>query len=279
MSPADTMAMASDVSDDEGGNNLSEYEEEVRRRRRAATGATPPISISGSSATSGSGTGGHHRYKTSMSPIVSPSGANTGGSRVTSPYLEDSDYGIRLVDQEGHDSKDFLMTEGLIGKLHSGLPSRWRVASEWRLIYSTNYHGFSLGTMFTRSRPFSTLPVLAVIKDSEGALFGAFVTEPFLPHIGHFGTGECFLWKLTDDGHVLRFRSTGANDYFMMCEAGYIAVGCGEGRFGLWLDDQFEHGHSHPVSTFNNDRPLASSENFECVAFELWGLVCEDLII
>jgi hypothetical protein len=143
-------------------------------------------------------------------------------------------------------------------------------------LYSTNFHGFSLSTMFTRSKGFNG-PVLAVFKDAENNIFGAFVTEPFHPHIGHFGTGECFLWKVAQPGNrIHRFRSTGLNDYFMMCEPGFIAVGCGDGKFGLWVDAQFENGQSLPVPTFNNET-LSQSEDFECVAFELWGLQCEDI--
>lgn len=142
------------------------------------------------------------------------------------------------------------------------------------MLYSTNLHGFSLATMFSRSRKFAG-PVLCIVKDAAGSHFGAFATEPFLPHIGHFGTGECFLWRCERDGRVRRWRSSGLNDYYMLCEPGFLAVGCGEGRYGLWLDAQFEKGHSQPVPTFSNE-PLSQTESFECVAFELWGLICEE---
>lgn len=72
-----------------------------------------------------------------------------------------------------------------------------------------------------------------------------------------------------------RYRSTGRNDYYMLCETGFIAAGCGEGKFGLWLDGQLEYGHSHGVPTFDND-PLSKDENFECMAFELWGLQTDE---
>jgi hypothetical protein len=154
------------------------------------------------------------------------------------------------------------------------MPARLRAASEWRLLYSTNYHGFSLSTVFARSKGWPG-PVMAIVRDTEGCLFGAFLTEPFAPHIGHFGTGECFLWKMEDDGRVKRFKSTGFNDYFMLCETGFIAVGCGDGRFGLWLDAQLDEGRTQSVPTFDNE-PLSRTETFQCVTFELWGLVCDN---
>jgi hypothetical protein len=133
--------------------------------------------------------------------------------------------------------------------------------------------------MFGKSRHFKD-PVLAVIKDGEGRIFGAFATEPWHPHIGHFGTGECFLWRLekSDDGKlnkVRRWKSTGENDYYMLCETGFIAAGCGESKFGLWLDAQLECGNSHSVPTYWNE-PLAVSDNFVCMSFELWGLKLEE---
>lgn len=61
----------------------------------------------------------------------------------------------------------------------------------------------------------------------------------------------------------------------MLCETGFIAAGCGDGKFGLWLDAQLERGNSHSVPTFGNE-PLAKSEHFVCMSFELWGLVLDE---
>lgn len=98
MSPtAEVPSDESSASEGEGAN-LSEYEEEVRRKRGMNPSATSaPISI------------GHHRYKSSSSLAASP--------KATSPYMLEADYGIELVDQEGHKAKDFLMTKDLISKV------------------------------------------------------------------------------------------------------------------------------------------------------------------
>lgn len=234
---------SSEASDTSVGN-FSEYEERVKEERKAARSGTD-----------------------TQSQAVSPRG--------NSSFLDDKDYGIQLEDLELHDKKSLLMTEDLIGKLHSGLPSRWRIASTWSLLYSTNFHGYSLSTLLGRSKGFPG-PVIIIIRATDGSIFGAFTTEPFHPHIGHFGTGECFLWKQGQDGRIKRFKSTGSNDYFMLCETEFIAVGCGEGRFGLWIDGQLESGQTHAVSTFDNE-PLALGENFECAVLEVWGLICDEL--
>ncbi|KAA8566216.1 hypothetical protein EYC84_008817 [Monilinia fructicola] len=36
-----------------------------------------------------------------------------------------------------------------------------------------------------------------VVKDGEGGLFGAYLTEAPHPAPHYFGTGECFLWRAT----------------------------------------------------------------------------------
>lgn len=50
-----------------------------------------------------------------------------------------------------------------------------------------------------------------------------------------------------------------------------MAAGCGEGKFGFWLDGELLNGLSQPVPTFDNEC-LAIMERFKCVNLELWGL-------
>lgn len=37
--------------------------------------------------------------------------------RSACPYLDEADYGIHLVDEEGHSSAEWIMTESLISKV------------------------------------------------------------------------------------------------------------------------------------------------------------------
>lgn len=120
-------------------------------------------------------------------------------------------------------------------------------------------------------------PILTVVQDEGGVLFGVFGTEAWKPHLGHYGTGECFLWQREpSSGRLRRWASTGKNAYYLISEAGYIAAGCGEGHFGFWLDGELLNGLSQPVPTFGNPT-LASGERFKCVAIEVWGLDMSEL--
>lgn len=123
-------------------------------------------------------------------------------------------------------------------------------------------------------RPFDGAVLLVVKEVDSPGLFGCFATEPFLPHARHFGTGECFLFRrdTTEHNHqIIKFGSTGKNDYYLHAKPDYLAVGCGDGLFGLWLDSGLCRGSSNPVPTFDNHR-LSSCDHFIIDAVEVWGL-------
>ncbi|ORY51663.1 TLD-domain-containing protein, partial [Rhizoclosmatium globosum] len=144
------------------------------------------------------------------------------------------------------------------------------------LIYSLDHHGISLNTMYHNCEPLGTSPVLLVIKNTDGEIFGAYASEAFRVNHGYFGNGSCFLWKATEsvDGgsqpDVRVFKATGANDYLILGEAHMIALGGGEGHFGLWVDQDLYNGHSGPCQTFNNER-LSSKAEFVIQSLELWA--------
>ena len=49
-------------------------------------------------------------------------------------------------------------------------------------------------------------------------------------------------------------------------------VGSSEGRFGLWLDENFNQGRSQSVSTFDN-KALPGKEDFIVNNIECWSFV------
>ncbi len=119
------------------------------------------------------------------------------------------------------------------------MPARWNVYNDWVLLYSTRGNGFSLTTLYHQLNPFKG-PVLVAVKDEFGSVFGAFVNQSLRPRQGHYGNGECFLWRkaeqLDNNNTFTKYPSTGKNNYFVISEPDYLAVGCGGGKFGLWLE-------------------------------------------
>jgi len=136
----------------------------------------------------------------------------------------------------------------------------------------------------------ATKGILLIIKDAGGEeeddrVFGAWIADGEGLGMGkkggkgYFGGGESFLWKFTQ-GSLKVYKTTGKNNYVMLCEPDYISFGGGDGHYGLYLDDTLNNGLSSPCPTFDNE-PLCSpgskkagtaTVEFECVGLEVWGM-------
>ncbi|RUO96843.1 TLD-domain-containing protein [Jimgerdemannia flammicorona] len=179
--------------------------------------------------------------------------------------------GPKLADRKEDTAK--VIDENIAEQIRRNLPRRYRLAQNWNLLYSLDQHGSSISTLYHRIK--GKGPLVLAIKDDDDGIFGAFVNEPFRPNPSYYGTGECFLWKalLSDrpeDAQVRVYPWTGRNDYILLCDSGFIGIGGGDGKFGLWLHSDLERGHSERCVTFDNEL-LSSSSEFECVQLEVWG--------
>ncbi|KAJ3030632.1 UNVERIFIED_CONTAM: oxidation resistance protein 1 [Siphonaria sp. JEL0065] len=168
-----------------------------------------------------------------------------------------------------------ILSDVVAAQLRPHLPPLYRESPTWRLIYSLDHHGISLNTLYGNCEANGLgNPVLVIVKDSTGDIFGAFANEGLRVQHGYYGNGSCFLWKATkkenDQVEVKPFKATGANDYLILGESHMIAFGGGEGHFGLWVDQDLYNGHSGPCQTFNNER-LSSTSEFVVQSIEIWA--------
>ncbi|NXN93663.1 NCOA7 protein, partial [Rhinopomastus cyanomelas] len=152
-----------------------------------------------------------------------------------------------------------------IEQLARCLPARVQ-GYPWQLAYSTVEHGTSLKTLYRKSASLDS-PVLLIIKDMDNQIFGAYATHPFRFSDHYYGTGETFLYTFCPNFKV--FKWSGENTYFINGDTGYLELGGGGGRFGLWLDADLYHGRSNSCSTFNNDI-LTKKEDFIIQDVEVW---------
>uniref|UniRef100_A0A803VN75 Oxidation resistance 1 n=1 Tax=Ficedula albicollis TaxID=59894 RepID=A0A803VN75_FICAL len=106
------------------------------------------------------------------------------------------------------DPSELLQPEQ-IEKLTKSLPPR-TIGYPWTLVYSTAKHGMSLKTLYRTMMGLDT-PVLLVIKDSDGQVFGALASEPFKVSDGFYGTGETFMFTFSPDFEV------SSNDFVCFC--------------------------------------------------------------
>jgi len=140
--------------------------------------------------------------------------------------------------------------------------------SDFVLLYNTASHGTSLNTLYSRIEGHS--PLIFVVQDTVNHLFGAFVMDPIKQKRKAFtSTGESFLFALQPRGKI--FPWSGVNAFYILATAESIAFGCGDKGYGLWLDGDLLKGSSVACETFSNE-PLGSSEFFDCLAVEVWGV-------
>ncbi|XP_078094282.1 nuclear receptor coactivator 7-like isoform X2 [Mustelus asterias] len=161
--------------------------------------------------------------------------------------------------------KSNLMEPFHIEMISKYLPPR-TVGHPWLLAYSTSLHGFSLKTLYRRVANTDS-PVLLVLKDTHNQVFGALTSHPPRPSDRFYGTGETFLYTFSLDFKI--FRWSGANSFFIKGSSDSLAIGGGSGHFGLWLDEDLNHGRSNPCETFNNI-VLSKNEDFKVQDLEVW---------
>lgn len=170
---------------------------------------------------------------------------------------------------------ELILDEELAKSIKKYIPRFYREAcNHWYLEYSLSEHGSSLTTFYECQMDCDS-PIIMVITDCYGEVFGAYLNEPFNPTINGFtGNRECFLWKKTDEGLKI-FRASTINDYFMMADQDFIAMGVDKkGVFGLFLDSLLLNGESSPCDTYLNE-VLSAKKRFECTSLEVWSLQYE----
>ncbi|XP_035985298.1 oxidation resistance protein 1a isoform X2 [Fundulus heteroclitus] len=159
-----------------------------------------------------------------------------------------------------------LLEADQIEKLARNLPPR-TIGYPWTLAFGTSKNGMSIKTLY-RTMQGQDTPVLLVIKDSDGQVFGALASEPFKVSDGFYGTGETFLFTFNPEFQV--YKWTGDNMFFIKGDMDSLAFGGGSGEFGLWLDGDLYHGRSHSCKTFGNPM-LSKKEDFFVQDIEVWA--------
>jgi len=156
-------------------------------------------------------------------------------------------------------------------KINVRLPAR-AVGYPWTLVFSTEENGFSLKSLYRKMASMPDGPMLVFIKDTADKVFGAMSSTTFVISDSFYGNGEMFLFSFGEDGELNHWPWSGENNFFIKGNKESLAIGAGEGLFGLWLDEDLYHGRSHPCSTFSNEC-LSSKEDFVIKILEIWAFI------
>lgn len=154
-----------------------------------------------------------------------------------------------------------------ISKLAESFPARL-VGVDWRLIYSTSVHGFSLSSLYRRCSE-TTGPTLVCIEDTNENIFGALISNPIRMSESFYGTGESFLFQTKPQFKI--YNWSGENLHFARGNVDSLSFGAGEGQFGLYLDSSLYQGRSQSCSTFDNQPLVPGGGDFLIKTVECWA--------
>ena len=160
--------------------------------------------------------------------------------------------------------------------LHSWLPIRLNWL-DWTLLYDLNIDGSSMLTFYDKIRDRG--PLILTIKDERGYIFGVFIAQTdglcaSTRSKRFFGGADTFVFRLYPNAD--KYEWTRQNRFFVFLDqnngnnAG-ITIGGGKSP-ALTLISNLSKGVSQNCDTFNNPQ-LSSSQEFNCIALEVWGLV------
>ena len=181
-----------------------------------------------------------------------------------------------------------LLSESMFHELvNDAIPRNLRMY-KWKRIFTIARDGDAFITMIEKCSMYKH--TLVVIKTTKGHTIGGFASEPWKNQDGfdkrhsYFGTGVCFLFtdhipdndNANKNKQVMTYKWSGMNDYCQICDVDRrkIAMGGGEGDFGLIVEDSFLRGSSGHCATFNNPPLIPGIDGtFDILGFEVYGLL------
>ncbi|TKX24486.1 hypothetical protein C1H76_3093 [Elsinoe australis] len=93
--------------------------------------------------------------------------------------------------------KSRLLNKALAEEIRLLTPPRLQLVDSWQLVYSLEQNGSSLASLYNLCDSYRGKRggFVLTIRDSEGGIFGAYLSDPPHPSPHYYGTGECFLWR------------------------------------------------------------------------------------
>ncbi|KAL5964926.1 TLD domain-containing protein 2, partial [Taenia solium] len=158
--------------------------------------------------------------------------------------------------------KSCILTEEMLKDLAKGLPAN-RVGSAMRLVFSTARDGFSLNTLYRKTKCVQDVNLLLIL-DQQGVVFGALLSEKMRCSQRFYGTGEScvFHWRdgfkafLIEVGDELYASSNLARDTYLLLTMHkgltYLGHFPNSGHSAIWFDGDLKYGRSEATDTFDN---------------------------
>ncbi|KAM7537859.1 hypothetical protein Aperf_G00000062093 [Anoplocephala perfoliata] len=141
-----------------------------------------------------------------------------------------------------------ILSGDMLKDVATCLPTN-RISSSMRLVFSTARDGFSLNTLYRKTRDVQDINVL-LIRDQMGTAFGALLSEKMHCSQRFYGTGEScvFHWR---NGFKC-YNWTRKNYFFMQGSKESFLIGVKNGHCAIWFDGDLKYGRSEATDTFDN---------------------------
>ncbi len=135
--------------------------------------------------------------------------------------------------------------------IFQSLPRLYQVA-KLQLIFSTALHGYSLATLYDRSKNFTSAKgMLFCLKTTLGAVFGGFSNEVFqVTEEYHIGSEDCLVFSILPERRV--YKSAGINPDHLRCCSKYFSMGGRGHGEAIRINDSFESGTTYASETYAN---------------------------
>ncbi len=157
---------------------------------------------------------------------------------------------------------------------------------DWGMYYSLE-NGASLDTFYSCVK--GLLESVLIVRDSDGRVFGAFVSSKYVKDDYYHGNGRTWVFAIAgaeggmkvadtaaDDTKVRGVRKyawSGKNELILLCKKDHLAIGGGGGGgFALRLDGRLCAGTSAECATFDSPM-LAGKTDFRIFKLEVWAPV------
>ncbi|WPH04297.1 Hypothetical protein R9X50_00718600 [Acrodontium crateriforme] len=93
--------------------------------------------------------------------------------------------------------KSRLIGKALAEEIRLLIPPRLQLVDQWKLLYSLEQDGSTLSTLYGKCDDYRGKRggFIVVVRDADGGVFGAYLSDPPKPQAHYYGSGECFLWR------------------------------------------------------------------------------------
>ncbi|KAH8584096.1 Oxr1p like TLDc domain containing [Cryptosporidium sp. chipmunk genotype I] len=144
-----------------------------------------------------------------------------------------------------------ILNEGMVDEITSYLPIVLALR-RWQLSFCSKLHGVSFGSFYRRVS--NKGPSILVVRDTNGVVFGAFISESIRNSTNYYGTGEMFVFTYKQLSGIDTKNPTEKREF------GYLESNRYNYDLGMLKKDQFTE---FAVSGYKHVRDEGSSKKNE----------------